>query len=149
MERQALEDHGRASITCLLSGFDAFTLSHTDQTTYIRVLKGLYGVMVYATEYWTEYLLSHAADLSITDDISDLLVVATELAQKLEQTVELATSEEFKSDSRSLDIRLELLSPHPVLQKQVRLACEARSLKRLESELHREDGQSCQRSRRS
>lgn len=135
-------EHSQATITCLLSGLDVFAVSPTDQSRYIRVLKGLHGFHVYATEYWTEYLLSHAADLGTADDNSDLLVLAKGLAQKLDQMFESPPSEELSSDTKLLDVRLELLSPYPLLQKQVRIACKARSLNRLESELHRESGQS-------
>ncbi|KAF8856921.1 hypothetical protein BDZ45DRAFT_624593 [Acephala macrosclerotiorum] len=137
-EHKALIEHGKATITCLLSGLDVFAPSPTDQSGYIRVLKGLHGFHVYATEYWREYLLSHAAGLGTADDKSDLLVLAKDLAQKLDQMFESAPSEEYRSDATPLDDRLELLSPHPLLQKQVRIACKARSLNRLESELHRE-----------
>jgi hypothetical protein len=142
MEHQALIEHGKATITCLLSGFDAFALSPPDQSGYIRVLKGLHGFHVYATEYWTEYLLSHTAGLGTADDESDLLALAEDLAQKLDQMFESAPTEEFRSDATSLDNRLELLSQHPGLQKQVRIACQARSLNRLESKIYRESGQS-------
>ncbi|KAE8445745.1 hypothetical protein EG329_012924 [Mollisiaceae sp. DMI_Dod_QoI] len=138
-EHRALIEHGKATITCLLSGLYVFALSPTDRSSYIRVLKGLHGFHVYATEYWWEYLLSHAADLGPVDDESDLLVLAKDLAQKLDKMFESAPSEEFKSDATPLDDRLELLNSHPLLQKQVRIACKARSLNRLESELRREN----------
>ena len=106
------------------------------------MLKGLHGFHVYATEYWTEYLLSHAAGLGVPDDKSDLFVLAKDLANKLDQMFESATSDESRSDTTPLDSRLELLSLYPLLQKQVSIACKARSLSRLESELYHESGQS-------
>jgi len=112
-----------------------------EQSRYIRVLKGLHGFHVYASEYWTEYLLSHAADFGSADDKSELLVLAKDLAQKLDQAVEFAPGEESRGDEKPIDDWLELLYPYPILQKQIRIAYQARSLNRLESELYSESGQ--------
>ncbi|RFU25501.1 hypothetical protein B7463_g10833, partial [Scytalidium lignicola] len=138
MEDQSLIEHGKATVTCLLSGLDIFALSPTNQNRHIRVLKGLHGFHVYATEYWTEYLLSHASNLGCRDDTLDLFVLAEDLAQKLDKMFKSASADESRSDGTPLDNRLNLLSLHPLLQKQIRIACKARSLNRLESELYPE-----------
>lgn len=77
------------------------------------------------------------------EDNSDILVFAEDLARKLDQMFGSTPNEESRSEVTSSDSRLEMLSPYPSLQKQVRFACKARSLSGLESELNREGGQSC------
>ncbi|RDW71007.1 hypothetical protein BP6252_07570 [Coleophoma cylindrospora] len=138
-ENQALVEHGKAAITCLLSGLDVFVISPTESNKYTRVLKGLHGFHVYATEYWTEYLLSCACTAGNLDDESGLWVSAGVLAAKLDKTFKSASEESKSNEKTPLDDRLELLSPYPVLKRQVQMACKARSLDRLESELYCED----------
>ncbi|KAF4465800.1 NACHT domain-containing [Fusarium albosuccineum] len=57
---QALQEHGVAAVTCLLSGLLVFGNTY-EGDKYLQVAKGLHSFQLYATEYWTEYLLSHVA----------------------------------------------------------------------------------------
>lgn len=97
---------------------------------------------VYATEHWTEYLLSHAASTSGLDTNPSLLTLANRLADKLGEAVNPTTTKEVDSESRMLDERLISLRQHTALYKQVEGALKARSLKRLEAELLQEHGKS-------
>jgi hypothetical protein len=104
------------------------------------VVKGLHGFHVYATEYWTEYLLSHAVSAGGLDTNSSLFVFAYRLADRLEEAVNPIAAKEVDSESRMLDERLTSLRQHAALHKQVEGALKARSLKQLESELLQEHG---------
>ena len=98
------------------------------------MVKGLHGFHVYATEYWTEYLLSHAVSAGGLDTNSSLFVLAYRLTDRLEE------AREFDSEPRMLDERLTSLRQHAALHKRVEGALKARSLKRLEAELLQEHG---------
>ncbi|KAK4075423.1 transcriptional regulator family: Fungal Specific TF [Trichoderma aggressivum f. europaeum] len=50
--------HGLATIRCLLSGQQLFATSYSDSERILRVLRGLHGFHMYATEFWTDYLLA-------------------------------------------------------------------------------------------
>ena len=104
------------------------------------MVKSLHGFHVYATEYWTEYLLSNAVSAGGLDTNSSLFVLAYRLADRLEVEINATTAKEVDSESRTLDERLTSLQQHTILHKQVEGALKARSLKRLESELLHEHG---------
>jgi hypothetical protein len=97
---------------------------------------------VYATEYWTEYLLSHAASAGGLDTNSSFLALAYRLADRLGEAVNPTTTKDVDSESRMLDERLISLRQHAALYKQVEGALKARSLKRLEAELLQQHGKS-------
>ena len=104
------------------------------------MVKGLHGFHVYATEYWTEYLLSHAVSAGGLNTNSSLFVLAYRLADRLEEAANPTAAKEVDSQSRVLDERLTSLRQHAALHKQVERALKARSLKQLESELLQEHG---------
>ncbi|RFU25006.1 hypothetical protein B7463_g11335, partial [Scytalidium lignicola] len=136
-EQEVLREHGIAAVTCFLSGLEVFSKIYPEQTKCLRVVKGLHGLHIYATEYWTEYILSHAISANGLDITSPLCILANQLAHKLDLAVEPTTAEEVKSKSDLLDERLGSLRQHPVLHKHVKASLEARSLLRLEAELLR------------
>lgn len=98
--------------------------------------KGLHGFHVYATEYWTEHLLSYAVSADTIDTASSpsLLTLACQLADKLE-LLGPETVDECESDANLMDERLVSLRYYVVLQKHVERALKARSLKNLESRI--------------
>lgn len=132
--------HAKATVTCLLAGVDVFAHPLKDPTTYIKILKGLYGLHLYATEYWTDYLICSATDLGNGGDEADLWVLANSLAYKVDNMFDTISIQEPGNDGTPLDTRINLLSQYPVLQKQIRVAQKARSLKQVEAELSREHG---------
>ncbi|EHK42609.1 hypothetical protein TRIATDRAFT_224424, partial [Trichoderma atroviride IMI 206040] len=136
----SLEEHGVAAVTCLLSGSEVFYTAYDKQITYHRVVKGLHGFHIYATEYWTEYLLSRAEYVSGLENNSLLFAMACQMADKLNGMAGLLAEEQFQTqssvqDENAQDKRLAYLQQYPILQKQVRAALEARSIKQLEYEL--------------
>ncbi|KAM0267836.1 hypothetical protein ACHAPA_005433 [Fusarium lateritium] len=137
-ENEALQQHGAATVTCLLSGFNIFCHTNTEQDKALRVAKGLHGLHIYATEFWTEYLLSWAVSeyQRAEDDLAPLLQIACKLAASLNEspTKAIPNSEHL---GKMIDKRLEFLDQHPMLQKLVNQALQARSLGNLESRVFR------------
>ncbi|UKZ47926.1 hypothetical protein TrVGV298_002161 [Trichoderma virens] len=135
-QEESLQEHGVASVCCLLSGLQVFSSTYSEQARYLRVIKGLHGFHVYATEFWTEYLLSSAkyANGCLREDSRQFLL-AFQLADVLNKATGSILSEEVKSQPNGLDERLSFLRQHPLLYKHVEGALKGRSLKRLEAEL--------------
>ncbi|KAH8688529.1 hypothetical protein BGZ61DRAFT_494602 [Ilyonectria robusta] len=94
-----LHDHGVAAITCLLSGLKVFGNTYRQEDAYLRVAKGLHGFHVYATEYWTEHLLSYAvsADTLNTASSPSLLALACQLADELELALKARSLKNLES----------------------------------------------------
>ncbi|KAH6867418.1 chromatin remodelling complex Rsc7/Swp82 subunit-domain-containing protein [Thelonectria olida] len=130
-EQDALLEHGVACITCLLSGLEVFGEGYQQQTRHLRVVRGLHGLHVYATEYWTDYLLTHVASAVGLDTSSCLFTLACQLAGKLDLDVDQSP---LPKPVAITDERLKFLRQHSVLCKQVERALTARSLTRLEAE---------------
>ncbi|CAN9407282.1 unnamed protein product [Alternaria alternata] len=134
-EEQSLNEHGIAAVTCLLSGLHVLDPSYDEQAKLSRFVKGIHGFHVYATEYWTEYLLANAA---INDGLEEeLLHAATRLADILDKFKDTNTSEppKTRATADSKDERLELLQRYGSLRRHVESSIFARSLRRFESEL--------------
>ncbi|PON29052.1 NACHT domain-containing protein [Trichoderma gamsii] len=145
-EQAARQEHGVAVITCLFSGLDIFDKSYNKFARYLRVVKGVHGLHVYATEYWTDYLLSSAKYTSGLEGDSTMFSLACQMAEKLNLTAGTSTIEHFEAKSSVHDEILTCLQKYPVLYQQVRVALGARSIRRLEHELLQisaVDGTSC------
>ncbi|CBX99800.1 hypothetical protein LEMA_P073890.1 [Plenodomus lingam JN3] len=139
-EEESLNEHGIAAVSCLLSGLQVMNESYDEQKKMLRFVKGIHGFHVYATEYWTEYLLANART---TGGLKKGLVeVATRLADvldKLEDTSPLG----FPLPKATIDIkddRLALLEGYGSLRKHMERSLFARSKQRFESELQATTG---------
>ena len=141
---EAIQEHALATVTCLLSGFDIFRGTYQEHSKYVQVVKGLHGLHLYATKYWTEYLLCIAASTGGINIDSPLFALASRLADKLNETVQSTTSTVVDSQSNSIDERLKFLQHHKALYKLIGEALKARSLKKLELE-HLQQGLSFRR----
>ena len=127
-------------MTCLLSGLGAFRLKDLEQNEILLVAKGLYGFLVYATEFWTEYLLCYepSHELRLESSQEPFLRLAGQLADKLER---LDPTDLDKSASGDLvDKRLARLQKYGVLWKHVERALNARSPKSLEARVFKTHG---------
>lgn len=135
-KEEALHEHGVATITCLLSGLRSFGSDFHEQERFLRVGKGLHGFHIYATEYWTEYLLSHTvrADGLDTDCTAPLITLACQLADAVEIS-NPETVPEHDASMDQLDKRLSSLWQYPTLHKCVGRALKARSLENLEARI--------------
>lgn len=132
--QEAFEEHGVATITCLLSGLDVFNTIYDKQARYHRVLKGLHGFHIYATEYWTEYLLSRAEYASGLEVNSTLFSLACQMVDRLNAADDSTTTEHIEAQSSVQEKRLAYLQQFPILYDRVRAYLDARSIKRLEYE---------------
>ncbi|KAH8892105.1 hypothetical protein GQ53DRAFT_686097, partial [Thozetella sp. PMI_491] len=133
---RALKEHGIATITCLIATLEFFHEGNHEERNQLRIINGLYGLCVYAAEYWVDYLLSAVKLSDGSVMLSSLLAIANQLATQL--------SESFHSKTQSLiiaipelpDERVELLKEDAILHKHVIIALGARSVKQLESRLN-------------
>ncbi|KAK6700393.1 hypothetical protein SNK05_013204 [Fusarium graminearum] len=134
-QEQAFQEHGVATIACLLSGLKVFDDAYPERDRVLRVAKGLHGIHVYATEFWTEYLL-HCISSNNTDTVDSsksLISLACELADELERGG--MTNMAGESITQPIDDRLESLQQYPVLQKHVDRSLRSRSLESLQSRI--------------
>ncbi|UZP43119.1 hypothetical protein NXS19_010935 [Fusarium pseudograminearum] len=134
-QEQAFEEHGVATVACLLSGLRVFDDAYPERDRVLRVAKGLHGIHVYATEFWTEYLLHWASsnNTDTADSSTSLISLACELADELER--DDVTNTTTQSTTKPLDNRLESLQQYPVLQKHVDRSLRSRSLESLQSRI--------------
>jgi hypothetical protein len=134
-EEQTIQEHGIATLCCLLSGIQVLTKPSDEQTKLLRFVKGIHGFHVYATEYWTEYLLANVARSGVLE--GKLLEVATDLAEALDKMNDEDITEvpKTKTHAGNKDDRLILLEKYGTLRKHVERSLFARSLRRFESEL--------------
>lgn len=137
-EIETLQQHGAATVTCLLSGVNVFCHTYAEQDRALRVAKGLHGLHVYATEFWTEYLFSWAASECprAEDDSVPLLDIACKLAESLDVSPATPTPT-LRHLNKRMDGRLKFLEEYPMLLKLVHEALQARSLESLESRILR------------
>ncbi|KAL6914882.1 hypothetical protein FSST1_012642 [Fusarium sambucinum] len=143
-ERQSLEEHGVATVACLLSGLTYFDHTYPEHDKILRVAKGFHGFHVYATEFWTEYLLSCVSSSNGTSENSSkaLISLGCKLADELERQYVTSTTDDLTMNH--VDKRLEALQQYRVLQKHVDRALRSRSLECLESrvlQVHDNEGE--------
>jgi hypothetical protein len=137
-EPRAINDHGIATVACLLSGLEIFGETRSEHGRLARIVEGLHGFHVYATEYWTEYLLAHVASLADGPDASPskLLALALELASRFAAQLPSSTGPEDVALSKQIqDERLYHLQRFPLLYQCVVANLRCRSLEGLESAL--------------
>jgi hypothetical protein len=136
-ERAANTEHGIAAVSCLLSGWKIFIDTCDEQTRSLRLIKGVHGFHVYATEYWTDYVLNEAVDINPMESFSPLFVVTSRLVDILDERF---PPQQPNNSLNSSDRRLEALQQQIVLHRQIEYALLARSRKRLDSELLQDCG---------
>jgi archaellum biogenesis ATPase FlaH len=126
-ESDATRQQCIASSTCLLSGLKFIIANSDPQTRLLRLVRGLHAFHVYATEHWTDYLLTAANDN--VNVHSSVFGTATRLASTLELT------SPAPSAKTPIDDKLNCLAPHPLLMKHVSWALRARSQARLDQDI--------------
>ncbi|KAI0543263.1 hypothetical protein GGR58DRAFT_519395 [Xylaria digitata] len=130
-ETSAVEEQGIATIACLLSGLHTFSQPQHQRDTNIQVAKGLHALHIYATEYWTQYLLCSVESAKPNSPPPKLIDLASDLSKRLDERAIPAQDEMVKKLSL-LDPKLQLLGDYPLIQKQASVAIYARSLKNLQ-----------------
>jgi hypothetical protein len=97
------------------------------------MIKGVHGFHVYATEYWTDYLLAAAAVTDGLDESSHLFTLVVLLAQKPQERSDgVAFS---AADSDVIDERLLFIRQHEVLYRKVKASMISRSRKALDIDI--------------
>ncbi|KAK2037492.1 hypothetical protein LZ31DRAFT_170235 [Colletotrichum somersetense] len=134
-EDTTLPEHSSAILACLLSGCDVFGSTYNEHERQERVLKGIHGFHVYATEYWTDYLLSRVSTASDSGEKCHFIHLGCNLAERLDGIGGYPRLAEYERQPDGMDKRLSCLANYPVLFKQVSSFLRARSLKTLESRI--------------
>ncbi|RWA06776.1 hypothetical protein EKO27_g8326 [Xylaria grammica] len=131
-EMSAVEEQGIATITCLLSGLHTFSQlpHHTERN--VQVAKGLHALHIYATEYWTDYLLCSVESAHSNGLSSRLRELVNNLSKCLDELA-IPAQDKIVDKALLLDSRLQLLGDYPLIQKQASIAIYARSLKHLQA----------------
>lgn len=117
-----------------------FSERYPEQSKAFRVVKGIHGLHLYATEYWTEYLLSEARRAGgIGSESNSVFRLAQQLADKLE-TVAPSSPHHNDSDPGVSEERLLLLGQHEALQKHVKRSLKSITIEQFERQLLKEQG---------
>ncbi|GAW23033.1 hypothetical protein ANO14919_125810 [Xylariales sp. No.14919] len=131
-EMSAVEEQGIATITCLLSGLHTFSQPPHYTERNVQVAKGLHALHIYATEYWTDYLLCSVESAHSNGLSSRLRELVNNLSKRLDELA-IPDQDEVVDKALLLDSRLQLLGDYPLIQKQASIAIYARSLKYLQA----------------
>jgi len=130
-----MREHGTASATCLLSGLEVFQPDYPYLLRSLRVLKGLHGFHVYASEYWVDYILSIVTSHYALSQSPLLSSVVNDLSGKLDSLGGSCNALDNKDDSIPSENGLNLLKGHKGLYANAIAALEARSRKILGDEM--------------
>jgi hypothetical protein len=133
-ERDALQEHGLATVNCVLTAVGAFDSNYQEQARLLRLVKGLYALHVYSTEYWTEYLLENARVGHGLGSFPRLLSAASHLAENLKG---FSSAVPYSSEpcNTVTDYRIQFLDGHPDIKTQVEKALRGRSSDKIESDI--------------
>lgn len=131
-EAESTEEQARAVVSCIISASRCFYRSDMKNEQRMQVVKGLYGLVLYASEHWVEFMFSTSGQLDSTpreylDGIEALIV-------ELERRKWNAEAETQRSNSRpEIDgSRLDIFNGHPLLQHHLRRAMASRTQDPLE-----------------
>jgi hypothetical protein len=128
IEADARCEHGVASITCLLAGFRIFDIAYDAYDRRLRILRGIHGFHMYATEYWLEDLLCSNAAFGGSEIAALLCSAAKTLADRLNAArhlTEISTEQEL----HTLDDRLSKFADQGAVYDIIRYALIKRSAK--------------------
>ncbi|EHK27294.1 uncharacterized protein TRIVIDRAFT_112990, partial [Trichoderma virens Gv29-8] len=122
-------EHSIASITCLLAGFRIFDTTYDSNERNLRILRGLHGFHIYATEYWLEDLLCSNATICDDHEVASLLcLTAKALADRL-NTARISAEISVQQESDTLDTRLDKFANLGAIYDMLRSALRERSTK--------------------
>lgn len=130
-----MDQHCIASTACLLSSMKL--LSQQRQQSFRVLVRGVYGLQLYATEYWTEYLLAIVGRNGGLDRDSTLHSLLYQLSAGIDAASQNDRDEDYRDDP-SQDNRLDHLKEHQSIYENVRKAIWTRSLQHLEQCLRSE-----------
>lgn len=136
-----MREHATATIAALLAGLRIFHENFDERVRMLQLVRGVHGLHVYATEFWIECLMNDANFTNGLDTSSGLFAMASELAQQLSAGRIEPLPKDLTLHSSEVDDRLELFKQHSILYDMMKAALNARSRKRLETELLRPQGE--------
>ncbi|CCC06355.1 hypothetical protein SMACR_12714 [Sordaria macrospora] len=115
-------EHATATITCLISGLWVFSGNLADDTRINLIVKGLYGLHIYANHFWLEYLLDAVSTASRLVKGSPLYRAAQELANTLsvQSGIQTYPTPGTHESTTSRDTRLQFLEEHKAIYVMVR-----------------------------
>ncbi|UKZ96821.1 uncharacterized protein TrAFT101_011597 [Trichoderma asperellum] len=128
IEADAICEHGVASITCLLAGFRIFDTTYDASDRNLRILRGLHGFHIYATEYWLEDLLCSNAVAGGSKTATLLCSTAKALADRLNSTSHSAGIS-VQQELGTLDDRLNIFANQKAVYDMLRSALRERFAK--------------------
>ncbi|KAK4243691.1 hypothetical protein C7999DRAFT_44542 [Corynascus novoguineensis] len=140
---EVLQQHAAATLACLISGLNVFNDGCPEHSKAVRVIKGIHGLHVYATEYWTDYLLSEASRHGGISSDTCVFRLARQLANNLE-ILAPSSVQRGDSDSGNSDERLVLLGQHKALQEHVKRSLMSGTIGQLERDLGSEQSYTTQ-----
>lgn len=128
-EEDALREQVLATLSCLTSASKFLNTSQELQSLQMQTVRGLYGLVVYAAEFWPEYIMSwaesRAGDIHADPMVSFLL---RSFVEKLESAVgDVETVVSIEGDDVLEEGRLSWLQNYPVLRQYVSMALACRS----------------------
>lgn len=121
-------EHGVASTTCLLAGFRIFDTAYDSNDRNLRILRGIHGFHIYATEYWLEDLLCSNAAFGSSETAALLCSTAKALADRL-SAVSHPAGTSAEQELRTLDDRLSNFADQGAVYDMLRYALMERSAK--------------------
>lgn len=133
-----IREHGIASVTCLLSGLKVFQPDYPHFDRSLRVLKGLHGFHIYATEYWVDYILSIVTSPDALSQPGLLPSVVDDLSKNLDSLGESFNTFDDKDSPTPSENGLDLLKAHKGLHTSAIAALKARSRKEFGDKLGEE-----------
>ncbi|KAF2470907.1 uncharacterized protein BDR25DRAFT_314088 [Lindgomyces ingoldianus] len=112
-EQNVLAEHAVATITCLLSGLEVFGEQYDESRRCVRLVKGLHDLHVYATEHWSECLLSSTKSMDefLNAEAALLAECNSELSTKISPLFASALEGGFTEDGRvglGIDVDIEV-----------------------------------------
>jgi hypothetical protein len=128
-EDKVIREHAIASVTCLSSGLKVFQTDYPHSARSLRVLKGLHGFHVYASEYWVDYILTIVTSHDALSEPDLLSSVVQELSNTLDGLSESVSALDTKDNLTLSENHLGLLKAHKGLYESAVATLEARSRK--------------------
>lgn len=123
---EAQRQHRLAILACIASAARYFSQLDSDPNRHIRVVRGVFALLNYASKHWTEYVLSYAKTCSRSGVYDTQYVGAIEgLANSLDRLVPVRNS--LATNSPALDPLLESLQNFPSIRPHVEMALKFRS----------------------
>ena len=113
-------------MACLASAARHFGRPDNEPNTHLRVVRGVFAFLNYASKHWTEYILSYAETCSRSGVYDTQFLEATErLANSLYELVPVPNA--ILTNSQSLGPRLEALQNFPSIRPYVKMALKFQS----------------------